>query len=135
MRMDLALMRSAEVFADLSYCRRSKVGAVISKDGRIISTGYNGMPRGMDNECEDNNVTKDMCIHAEANAILFAARNGIATLDSDLHVTLSPCMECSKLIIQSGIKRIVFRDEYRNTEAIEFLKKNGISVSKMRYVK
>ena len=108
----------------MSYCSRSKVGAVLEKNGNIISFGYNGTPKGMDNCCEDkNNVTFPHVIHAESNAILKAGKSGHSTRYGTLYLTLSPCLDCSKLILQSEIKRVVYLEEYRDRSGIDFLKK------------
>ncbi len=111
----------AKEIGSLSYCTRSKVGAVLVKDGNVISFGYNGTPAGMDNGCEENNVTKDEVIHAEMNAILKAAKSGNAVDGSTLYLSLSPCQNCCKLIIQSGIKRVVYLQDYRDLKPVEFL--------------
>jgi len=125
------LMEIAEVLSKESYANRNKVGAVLSKDNRIISTGYNGTPSGMNNQCEDNeSKTHWFVLHAEANAILFAAKHGIKTDGASLHVTMSPCRECSKLILQAGIKEVYYHDEYRDSSGIDFLKENNIKVEK-----
>jgi len=116
-------MNMAKEVATLSYCERHKVGAVLVKDDNVIGFGYNGTPKNMDNNCEENKVTKDEVIHAEMNAILKAARHGYAVSGATLYLTLSPCKECSKLILQSGVKRVIYLQEYRNTEGLELLKK------------
>lgn len=134
---DEQYMQMAEIWATNSYAVRHKVGALIVKDDHIISDGYNGMPKGYDNCCEHEEngqlVTNKEVLHAEANAILklakFGVENGCA--GATLYVTLSPCFDCAKLIIQSGIKRVVYRENYRNLEGIEFLKKSGIEVVKL----
>ena len=122
------LMKTAFIFAEASHCKRNQVGAVISVDRRIISTGYNGMPTGFTNECEDGDTTKSIVIHAEANAILFAAKNGVSLKGSKLTLTLSPCIECAKMIIQSGISHVEYHDEYRVTDGIELLEKAGVKI-------
>lgn len=120
------------IIASHSKCTRSKVGAVIHKDGRIISTGWNGMPSGLSNCCEDtHNVTNAEVIHAEANAILFAAKLGISTDGASLSVTMSPCVDCAKLIIQSGIQEVQYCTLYRDTAGLDLLKKVGISVKEL----
>ena len=122
----------ASVWAKNSYCKRRQVGALIVKDKMIISDGYNGTPAGFENICEDeNNVTKPYVLHAEANAITKVAQSGNSSKDATLYVTASPCLECSKLIIQSGIKRVVYRDEYRLTDGIDLLRRAGITVEKV----
>jgi dCMP deaminase len=112
----------AKRVAEESYCKRLKVGAIIVKDGNIISFGYNGTPAGVDNCCERHGVTVAEVIHAEMNAILKAAKTGHSVDGASLYLTLSPCVECAKLILQSGIKRVVYLDQYRKTEGIDFLK-------------
>ena len=122
-KLDTTFINIAKEIGTLSYCTRSKVGAVLVKDGNVISFGYNGTPAGMDNGCEENNVTKDEVIHAEMNAILKAAKSGNAVDGSTLYLSLSPCKNCCKLIVQSGIKRVVYLEEYRDLSPIEFLSK------------
>lgn len=162
-----AYMKTAETFADLSHARRLHVGAIIVKDDRIISIGYNGMPAGWDNNCEDKEwmsrdaggwlnpdeiyeqwpfvefnedaeeeyryrlKTKPEVLHAESNAIAKLARSSDSGLNSDLFVTHSPCLECAKLIFQSGIRRVYYRDSYRDNSGIEFLEKSGIQVEQV----
>lgn len=121
-RLDSVFMNIAKEVSTLSHCVRFKVGAVLVKDGNIISFGYNGTPAGMDNGCEKDNVTVPHVIHAECNAILKAAKNGNSVDRSTIYLTLSPCLDCSKLILQSGIKRVVYLIAYRNLEGIDFLK-------------
>ena len=120
-KLDKTFINITKEIGTLSYCTRSKVGAVLVKDGNVISFGYNGTPAGMDNGCEENNVTKDEVIHAEMNAILKAAKSGNAVDGSTLYLSLSPCQNCCKLIIQSGIKRVVYLEGYRDLKPIEFL--------------
>lgn len=156
----------AGIWATNSYAKRSKVGALLVKDGQIISDGYNGTPKGFDNACEnevkcdvdwddtnslDNGesicrtydsdcskcphhylVTKPEVLHAEANAITKVAKSNYSSDGSTLYVTLSPCFECSKLIIQAGIKRVVYKDIYRNTDGLELLKKAGVEVEQIK---
>jgi len=122
-KLDKTFINIAKEIGTLSYCTRSKVGAVLVKDGNVISFGYNGTPAGMDNGCEENDVTKDEVIHAEMNAILKAAKSGNAVDGSTLYLSLSPCQNCCKLIIQSGIKRVVYLEGYRDLKPIEFLSK------------
>lgn len=164
LKFDKPMMETAYVWSKQSYCKRNQVGCVLSKDGRIISIGYNGTVKYSSNDCED--VTEELCeecngegyfetpgvmsvdcpkcngtgrklvskntvVHAEANALMFAAKNGIKTEDCSLYVTMSPCIECSKLIIQSGIKEVIYDIEYRDKSGIEFLNKFGITVRKM----
>jgi dCMP deaminase len=128
-KLDSVYLNIAKEISTLSHCQRAKVGAVIVKDGNIVSFGYNGTPSSMDNCCEDGNTTISEVIHAEMNAILKAAKSGYSVNGSTLYLTLSPCKECSKLILQSGIKRVLYLEEYRDVSGIEFLK-NFISIKK-----
>lgn len=149
-KLDQTFVNIAKEVAKLSYCTRTKVGAVIVKDGNVISFGYNGMPSGMDNCCEEKSYmppgtmawvdhaheiwteedevgmykleTKREVLHAESNAILKAAKTGVSTDGSTLYLTMSPCIDCSKLIIQAGIKRVVYLEEYRDIAGLAFLK-------------
>ena len=128
-QFDKSYLKMAAIWADNSYCKRRKVGALIVKDRMIISDGYNGTPCGFDNVCEDENgFTFPYVLHAEANAITKVAKTNNSSDGATLYVTAAPCLECSKLIIQSGIKRLVFRDEYRIMDGVELLKKSGIEV-------
>ena len=121
--------RMASIWAENSYCQRRQVGALIVKDKMIISDGYNGTPSGFENVCEDeNNVTKPYVLHAEANAITKIARSNNSSNGATMYVTASPCIECSKLIIQAGIKRVVYSEKYRLEDGIELLKRAGIEV-------
>ena len=127
--LDLRYLRMARIWAENSYCVRRKVGALVVKDKMIISDGYNGTPSGFENVCEDdNNVTKPYVLQAEANAITKLARSSNNSDGSTLYVTAAPCIECSKLIIQSGIKRVVYGEKYRLEEGIELLRKANIEV-------
>ena len=126
--MDNYWQAMAKIVASKSKAKRLQVGAIIAKDDRICSTGYNGMPRGLTNECEENNVTKQEVVHAELNAILFAARNGISTDGADIHITHAPCRGCAGAIIQSGIKRVFYGEAYRDTFGIDLLTEAGIEV-------
>ena len=131
-KFDVRYLEMAEIWAHNSYCKRRQVGALIVKDRMIISDGYNGTPSGFENVCEDENgVTKPYVLHAEANAITKVAKSGNSSEGSTLYVTASPCLECSKLIIQSGIRRVVYRDEYRLTDGIDLLRRAGIVVEKI----
>ena len=122
----------ASVWSRNSYCKRRQVGALIVKDRMIISDGFNGTPSGFENICEDENgVTKPYVLHAEANAITKVAKSGNNSDGSTLYVTSSPGLECSKLIIQSGIKRVVYQEEYRLTDGIDLLRRAGIEVIKL----
>ena len=129
-KLDRVFMNIAKEVATLSHCQRSKVGAVVELDGNVVSFGFNGTPKGMPNCCEDeNNVTLPYVIHGESNAILKAARTGNSTKGGTLYLTLSPCLDCSKLILQSEIKRVVYLEEYRDRSGIDFLK-NFIRIEK-----
>ncbi len=128
-KLDERYLRMARIWAENSYCQRRKVGALVVKDKMIISDGYNGTPSGFENVCEDdNNVTKPYVLHAEANAITKLARSSNNSDGSTLYVTASPCIECAKLIIQSGIKRVVYGEKYRLTDGIDLLKRAGIEI-------
>jgi dCMP deaminase len=128
-KFDKAYLRMAKEWSKLSHCERKQVGALIVSGRRIISDGFNGTPTGMDNCCEDDEgYTKWSVLHAEANAILKVASSTNSCEGATLYVTLSPCKDCSKLIHQSGIKRVVFIDRYKNTEGIEFLEKVDVEV-------
>jgi dCMP deaminase len=127
--LDKRYLRMAAVWAENSYCRRRQVGALIVKDKMIISDGYNGTPSGFENNCEDENgLTKRYVLHAEANAITKIACSNNNSNGSTLYVTASPCIECAKLIIQAGIKRVVYSEQYRLTEGIELLQRADIEV-------
>jgi dCMP deaminase len=127
--LDTRYLAMAQIWAENSYCVRKKVGALIVKDNMIISDGYNGTPSGFENICEDENGnTKLYVLHAEANAITKVAKSSNNCSDATLYVTTSPCLECSKLIIQAGIKRVVFKELYRITDGIELLKRAGIEI-------
>ena len=130
-KFDHSYLEMAEIWAQNSYCKRRKVGALLVKNRMIISDGYNGTPSGFENICEENGVTKPYVLHAEANAITKVAKSGNSSEGATLYVTASPCMECAKLIIQSGIKRVVYRDEYRITDGIDLLRRAGIEVEKV----
>ena len=127
--LDKRYLRMARIWAENSYCERRKVGALLVKDRTIISDGFNGTPAGFENICEDaDGVTKTYVLHAEANAITKVARSNNSSEGGTLYVSTSPCMECSKLIIQAGIKRVVFSELYRITDGLELLEKAGIEV-------
>jgi len=131
-----AHMRAAHIYSELSHARRLKVGALIVKDDRIISIGYNGMPSGWDNNCEyaqdDGTLkTKPEVLHAETNALAKLARSTESGLDADLFVTHSPCLDCAKLIFQSGIQRVYYANDYRDDSGISFLRASGIVVEKI----
>ena len=156
MKYDKALMKTANIWAEESSCNRAKVGCVLAIDGRVITTGYNGTISGADNCCEDacevcggtgkvasyeeqecdrcggkGLTSKKTVVHAEANAVLFASKNGIPTDGATAYVTLMPCVECSKMLMQSGIHRVVYEKDYRDKSGIEFLKKHGMKVEKI----
>ena len=127
-----AYLEMAAVWARNSYCKRRQVGALIVKDRMIISDGYNGTPSGFENVCEDENgVTKPYVLHAEANAITKVAKSGNSSEGATLYVTASPCVECAKLIIQAGIRRVVYKDSYRLNDGIELLQRAGIEVEQV----
>jgi dCMP deaminase len=127
--LDKRYIRMASIWAENSYCTRRQVGVLIVKDKMIISDGYNGTPSGFENICEDNNgVTKPYVLHAEANAITKIARSGNSSDGATMYVTASPCIECAKLIIQSGIKRVVYSEKYRLEDGLELLKRANIEV-------
>ena len=130
-KFDHSYLEMAEIWAQNSYCKRRKVGALLVKDRMIISDGYNGTPSGFENICEEDGVTKPYVLHAEANAITKVAKSGNSSEGATLFVAASPCLECAKLIIQSGIKRVVYRDEYRITDGIDLLRRAGIEVEKV----
>ena len=126
---DQAYMKMAAIWGQLSYCERKKVGALIVKDRMIISDGYNGTPSGFENVCEDeDHFTKWYVLHAEANAILKVASSTQSCRGATLYITLSPCRECSKLIHQAGIERVVYRDAYKDLSGVDFLQKAGVEV-------
>lgn len=128
-QFDRRYMLMAQIWAENSYCERRKVGALIVKDKMIISDGYNGTPSGFENVCEDdNNKTKPYVLHAEANAITKVARSSNSSEDATLYVTSSPCIECAKLIIQAGIRRVVYAEEYHTLDGLELLKRAGVEI-------
>jgi dCMP deaminase len=131
-KYDNKYLEIAQKISELSHANKKKVGAIIVKNSVIISDGFNGTPHGFDNNCEDQNGnTKWYTLHAEANAILKLARiGGISAENATLYLTLSPCKECAKLILQSGITNVVYKEEYRDISGIEFLKKSKINISK-----
>lgn len=127
--LDGRYLRMARIWAENSYCKRRQVGAIVVKDNRIISDGYNGTPSGFENVCEDEgNVTKPYVLHAEANAITKLARSHNNSDGSTIYITASPCIECAKLIIQSGIKRVVYGENYRLDDGIQLLRRAGVEV-------
>ena len=131
-QLDVRYLQMARIWAENSYCVRRKVGALIVKDKMIISDGYNGTPSGFDNNCEDeNNSSFPYVLHAEANAITKVARSNNSSDGATLYVTASPCIECAKLIIQAGIKRVVYGEQYRLLDGVDLLRKAGIDVSQI----
>lgn len=131
-KFDRSYLEMAQVWAKNSYCKRKQVGALLVKNRMIISDGYNGTPSGFENVCEDENgVTKPYVLHAEANAITKVAKSGNSSEGATLYVTASPCLECSKLIIQAGIKRVVYHEEYRITDGIDLLRRAGVEVEQI----
>ena len=127
--LDRRYLRMAQIWAENSYCQRRKVGAILVKDKMIISDGYNGTPSGFENICEDeNNVTKPYVLHAEANAITKVAKSNNSSDGATLYVTSSPCLECAKLIIQAGIKRVVYSEKYRIEDGLKLLQRAGIEM-------
>ena len=134
-RYDLAYLKMAEQWSELSHCNRKKVGALIVKDQMIISDGYNGTPAGFDNCCEnDNGETHWYVLHAEANAILKVAKSTNNAKGATLYLTLSPCKDCSKLILQAGIKRLVYGREYKDTSGLDFLREAEIEIVKIETI-
>lgn len=128
-QLDKRYLRMASIWAENSYCVRRQVGALLVKDKMIISDGYNGTPSGFENICEDdNNTTKPYVLHAEANAITKVAKSGNSSENATLYITASPCIECAKLIIQAGIVRVVYSEEYHSSEGVQLLKRAGIEI-------
>lgn len=129
-QLDSRYIRMARIWAENSYCVRRQVGALIVRDKMIISDGYNGTPQGFENVCEDEatGLTKPYVLHAEANAITKVAKSNNSSLGATLYVTASPCIECAKLIIQAGIRRVVFCDDYHSRDGVELLRRAGIDV-------
>ena len=131
-KFDRRYLEMAAIWAKNSYCTRRQVGAILVKDRMIISDGYNGTPSGFENVCEDENgVTKPYVLHAEANAITKVAKSGNSSDGATLYITDSPCMECAKLIIQAGIRRVVYAREYRIIDGVDLLRRAGIEVEKI----
>ncbi|MDX2430887.1 MAG: dCMP deaminase family protein [Bacteroides sp.] len=127
--IDKRYLRMARIWASNSYCKRRQVGALLVKDKMIISDGYNGTPSGFENECEDEDeITKTYVLHAEANAITKVAKSNNSSDGSTLYITTSPCIECSKLIIQAGIVRVVYEEKYRITDGLELLERSKIEL-------
>jgi dCMP deaminase len=133
LKYDIAYLRIAAEWSKLSYCKRKQVGAIIVRDRMIISDGYNGTPSGFENNCEDEEgLTKWYVLHAEANAISKVARSTQTCENATLYITLSPCKECSKLIHQSGIKRVVYQNGYHDATGLDFLEKAGVIVTQIQ---
>lgn len=130
-KFDQSYLDMARVWASNSYCKRRQVGALLVKNKMIISDGFNGTPAGFENVCEEDGHTKPYVLHAEANAITKVAKSGNSSDGATLYVTAAPCIECSKLIIQAGIKRVVYTDEYRLEDGINLLKRAGVVVEKI----
>lgn len=129
LRLDIRYARMARIWAENSYCERRKVGALVVRDQMIISDGYNGTPTGFENICEDdNNTSKPYVLHAEANAITKLARSNNSSEGATMYCTASPCIECAKLIIQAGIKRVVYSEKYRLIDGIDLLERAGVEV-------
>ncbi len=134
-RYDIAYLKMATEWAQLSHCHRKKVGALVVKDRMIISDGFNGTPTGFENPCEDDdNYTKWYVLHAEANAITKVAGSTASAYGATLYLTLSPCKECSKLVFQAGIKRLVYMNEYKDRSGLDFLIKAGVEVVQMTMI-
>ena len=131
MKHNESYMQIAKIVANRSYCKRKQVGAIIVKDNQIISDGYNGTPTGFPNICEIDNVTVPEVLHAESNALMKLCQSHNSSKDAIMFVTCSPCYECSKLIIQSGIKKVYYSELYRNTEGLELLKKANIEIEQI----
>lgn len=132
LRKDMIYLKMSEVWSNRSHCERHKVGCLIVKDKSIISDGYNGSPHGFPNVCEDEeNKTLPYVLHAEANAITKLAKSTLSSVDSTMYVTLSPCYECSKLIIQSGVKRLVIKELYRKLDSLPFLLQAGVEITRI----
>lgn len=130
--LDQRYLRIAKIWSENSYAKRRQVGCLIVKDQMIISDGYNGTPSGFENICEDeNNVTKSYVLHAEANAITKLAKSQNSSENATIYITCQPCIECAKLIIQSGIKRVVYSEDYRNTDGVKLLEKAGVEICKI----
>jgi dCMP deaminase len=128
-QFDVSYLEMAKIWGQNSYCKRKQVGALIVKQRMIISDGFNGTPSGFENNCEDENfITKPYVLHAEANAITKVAKSNNSSENSTLYVTTSPCLECAKLIIQSGIKRVVYADQYHNTDGLKLLERANIEI-------
>ena len=134
--LDFTYLEMATSWSQLSKAKRKKVGCLVVKDGQIISDGYNGTPKGYDNECEFETrfgyETRPEVLHAESNALMKLAKSTNSSENCTIYLTLSPCFECSKLLVQAGVKRVVYNEQYRDTSGLEFLKVNGIEVEQLR---
>ena len=124
-------MQNAYQFAKLSYAERRKVGCIIVKDHQVISFGYNGMPHGFNNVCEDGNITKPAVLHAESNAIMKVAKSTMSCEGAELYTTTCPCFGCAKLIIQAGISKVYYTEDYRDMSGVELLQQAGIIVEQV----
>jgi dCMP deaminase len=131
LELDHTFLEMAYVFANLSKAKRRKVGCIIVKDGQVISNGFNGTPSGFNNRCEVNDVTKPEVLHAESNALMKIARSTNSSIGSTMYLTCSPCFECAKLIIQSGITRLVYKEDYRKEDGIDLLRLTDIIIEKI----
>ena len=131
LELDHTILEMAYVFANLSKAKRRKVGCIIVKDGQVISNGFNGTPSGFNNRCEVNDVTKPEVLHAESNALMKIARSTNSSIGSTMYLTCSPCFECAKLIIQSGIIRLVYKEDYRKEDGIDLLRQTNIIIEKI----
>lgn len=125
------MMKVAWLFAEQSYCKRRQVGAVLVKDNRILATGYNGTISGRSNDCEEGDKTLQEVLHAEQNVIAFAARNGISMEGCTLYVTTNPCQDCAKMLVQSGIKEVIYQEIYRDLKGLELLTSNGVVLERI----
>lgn len=130
-KLDQRYLAMARIWSLNSYCVRRQVGALMVKDKMIISDGYNGTPSGFENVCEDGDVTKPYVLHAEANAISKVAKSNNSSMGATMYITASPCIECAKLIIQAGISRVVYSEEYRSSEGVDLLRRAGVKVDKV----
>ena len=130
-KLDQRYLAMARIWSLNSYCVRRQVGALMVKDKMIISDGYNGTPSGFENVCEDGDVTKPYVLHAEANAISKVAKSNNSSMGATMYITASPCIECAKLIIQGGISRVVYSEEYRSSEGVDLLRRAGVKVDKV----
>lgn len=130
-RFDSFLIQTAEVWSRASRCKRSKVGCVIARDSRIIATGFNGTLPGEDNCCEEHGGTKPTVMHAEQNALMFCAKHGLSTNGCSMYTTVSPCIDCAKMIVTAGISKVVYSEEYRDLNGLKLLEQFGIEINKL----